>query len=432
MKILLLLLLVSVFLAGCSLLTLEELYCLPRRSEEYNNMQSLIDEAMESLTYCAPVSGEHRQSVQTADLDGDGVNEYLLFAKDESENPLKILIYSQVASGYVLMETIEGYGFAFDFVDYVQMDDKPGLEIVVGRQVSEELPRAVSVYRFSSGYAKQLLSTGYSGIACEDLNGDGMAELMLLTAGVSERGNGMAVLYTYSNDAMQRTYVSYISRPITYFQQVTAGMLQDGSPAVFVTSSGENFQLVLDVFAMSETELVNLTEGALIPSVRNYLIFPEDIDEDGVVEVPQPIEIAPNSEENSAEYILEWNAFDKNGVNQTKAYTYHHHAQGWYLFLRAEWIDTLAITRENDGVTFWRQDSDSGQAQALLTVYTLTGSNREDEAFLEGKIVLFKGDSLIYAAQLGEAAEANNITEENLLNIFHAIRQEWNTEEDGE
>ena len=271
---------------------------------------------MEDLTYSAPISGDNRQSVQVVDLDGDGNNEYLLFAKDDSETPLKILIFSHVASGYVLMDTIEGYGFAFDFVQYAQIDDKPGVEIVVGRQVSADLPKSVSVYRFSSGYARQMLSTGYTGFACEDLNSDGLDDLLLFTAGKSERDNAAAVLYTFENDQLQRSMVSHLSRPISNFQQVKTGMLQDGSPAVFATSAENDQGLLLDVFVLTETGLTNLTEGTQIPLVRNYFLYPEDIDEDGVVEIPKPLQV--NTTGGREEYILQWQSLDKNAEWSTK------------------------------------------------------------------------------------------------------------------
>ena len=152
-KYIMICLVILLFLTGCGLSTVDQLYCLPKRSEAYNNLQTAIDEAMDGLAFSAPIYGDNRQNVQAADLDGDGVDEYLLFAKDNSEKPLKVLIFSQLASGYVLMDTIEGYGMAFDFVEYAQMDDRPGMEIVLGRQVSDQVARAVSVYRFTSGFA---------------------------------------------------------------------------------------------------------------------------------------------------------------------------------------------------------------------------------------------------------------------------------------
>ena len=108
LKLILPALMLALLLTGCSMPTLDELYCLPKRSNSDSNLQEVIDEAMSGLQYSAPISGSNQQTVQAADLDGDGKDEYLLFAKDTSEKPLKILIFSEIAVGYVLMDTIEG------------------------------------------------------------------------------------------------------------------------------------------------------------------------------------------------------------------------------------------------------------------------------------------------------------------------------------
>ena len=52
--------------------SVDDLYCLPKRSEAYTNLQNEIDRVMSGLEYSAPISGEHQQTVQMADLDGDG------------------------------------------------------------------------------------------------------------------------------------------------------------------------------------------------------------------------------------------------------------------------------------------------------------------------------------------------------------------------
>lgn len=431
MKLILLLLVLVLLLGGCSLMTLEELYCPPKRAQNDENLQSLIDEAMENHTYSAPISGENRQSLQKADLDGDGVDEYLLFAKDESENPLKIMIFAKVASGYVLRDTIEGYGFAFDFVQYAQMDDRDGLEIIVGRQVSDELTRSVSVYRFTSGFARQLLSTGYTGIACEDLNADGRHELVLLTAGVSERSKGVAMLYAFADGELGRSSVAYLSKPISSFQRVQSGMLEDGTHAVYVTSMGDNDSLVVDIFAIADGSLANLSKGTEVHAMRNYSVFPADIDEDGVVELPQAVLAQSVSGSDSEEYILQWFSVDAAGNRHIKAYTYHHYVSGWYLFLDEDWVSRFMIQQDTNGCVFYLRNPATGNIQKIMTILTLTDSDRESEAMTEGRIVLYKGDSIIYAADLEAIAAEYNITEEILLEIFHPIRKEWNTEESG-
>ena len=80
-KLLLLTLFAVTFFTGCNPKTIDQLYCLPKKSEEYTNLQSVIDSAMTSMEYCAPTAGEHQQNVQCADLDGDGIGEYLVFAR---------------------------------------------------------------------------------------------------------------------------------------------------------------------------------------------------------------------------------------------------------------------------------------------------------------------------------------------------------------
>ena len=72
-------LMAALLLSGCAR-TIDELYSPPKRSEEFSRLQAAIDIAMAGLNYSAPLSGEHQQAVQMADLDGDGSDEYLVFA----------------------------------------------------------------------------------------------------------------------------------------------------------------------------------------------------------------------------------------------------------------------------------------------------------------------------------------------------------------
>ena len=91
-RLFVLLLAAAMLLSGCALRTVDKMYSLPKRSDAYNDLQSVLDASMADLEFCAPLSGENQQTVQMADLDGDGVEEYLLFARGPSENPLQILI----------------------------------------------------------------------------------------------------------------------------------------------------------------------------------------------------------------------------------------------------------------------------------------------------------------------------------------------------
>ena len=131
---LVILLLSMLALSGCVFSAVDEMYQLPKRSEEYSALQQVIDSAMGNMSYCAPLSGQQRQTVQMADLDGDGIQEYILYAKGDFDVPLRILIFDKVDEEYRHIDTIECNGTGFDRIEYVQIDDNPGFEIVVGKQ----------------------------------------------------------------------------------------------------------------------------------------------------------------------------------------------------------------------------------------------------------------------------------------------------------
>ena len=137
-KVMIVIVLLAGTLCGCSIHTISELYCLPMRSEEYTGLRTAIDHIMTGREYCAPISGENQQTVQSTDLDGDGDLEYILFTKSQDDKPLQIFIFALDNEDYVLLDTIECNGTSFEQVEYVQMNDRPGVEIVVGRQVSDQ------------------------------------------------------------------------------------------------------------------------------------------------------------------------------------------------------------------------------------------------------------------------------------------------------
>lgn len=412
---------IALLLSGCTLGTIDELYCLPKRLEENENLQAIIDKAMGGLEYCAPSYGEYCQAMQTADLDGDEVDEYLVFAKDNSDKPLKILIFCQLASGYVLMDTIEGYGFGYDFVDYAQMDDKPGLELIIGRQVSEQVPRAVSVYRFTSGFSRQLLSTSYAQIATADFDGDGISEIFTLSPGISGKNYGTARLYSYSDGELHPSAEMLLSASMTGFKQMVTGALADGKNAIYVTFAATNQNLATDIFVVEDGQLAAVAMGLSSDALHNYYVYPYDMDEDGVPELPRLIPLGTQTDSYRQEYIVEWYALDSAANETVTCKTYHNLLDNWYLELTDELMEGLSVQQTDEGCIFY------AYGVPVFTIYALTDADREEQAKLPNRFVLYSGESVIYAAELAdEESDYRNI----LMQLFHPIRVDVKTERD--
>jgi len=249
------LILTALLFAGCTPLTVSEMYAIPKRSEEYAHLQSAIDMAMAGLSYSAPVSGENQQTVQMADLDGDGVEEYLVFAKGNTEKPMQILIFNQIGDGKCqISSVIESNGSAFERVEYVEIDHTPGCEIVVGRQVSDQLKGTVSVYTFRDGFAKQIMTSSYSRFLTCDIDGDDRGELVVVDSGESEFGRAVAMLYNYRSGEMERSAEVPLSCQVQDIRRISVGNLQDGPSALYI-ASGVNDSIVTDVLALKRGNL---------------------------------------------------------------------------------------------------------------------------------------------------------------------------------
>lgn len=421
---------------GCAMRTVEEMYVPPKRSEEYNHLQSAIDSAMSGLTYSAPISGENQQTVQRADLDGDGVEEYLVFAKGSSEKPLQVLVFRQKADGScALMEVIEGNGAAFEQIEYVDFDEKPGCELVIGRQVSDQVLRNVSVYTFSGGSAELLLQVGYSKFLTCDLDEDGRSELMVLRPGEGETERGMAVLYSAGNGQVERSVETELSAEPSRIRRIRTGRLEGGTPGVFVASSAEEGAIVTDIFALRNGSFTNISFSSeaetSIMTLRNFYVYAEDIDEDGVLELPGLITMKPVSKWQSSaqKFMLRWFSLDVEGRELDKLYTFHNYMGGWYMQLDSEWASRVSVDQRDGIYTFYVWDESYQEAMRLFTVYMFTGSSRDEDAVKDGRFALYRAEGVAYAAGLEEYAPLYGITEEYLLNSFRQIRQDWRTGE---
>ena len=71
---------------GFSDASVEELFTLPRMAEEYTGLTKELDDLIaQGYEYASPTGGRNIQSVQMADLDGDGQQEALAFFRMSSD-----------------------------------------------------------------------------------------------------------------------------------------------------------------------------------------------------------------------------------------------------------------------------------------------------------------------------------------------------------
>lgn len=436
--------LLAALLTGCSMprLTLnsEDLYSLPTLPAQYTELNTLLNEILEGgAEYAAPTSGANIQAVQLVDLDGDGQEEAVAFFRNSSEErPLKIYIFTESGDSYQQTCLIEGNGTGIYSIAYTDLDGDGKTELLVGWTVTTE-PRVLEVYALGPDGAETLVRSDYVKYATADLDGDQRQELVVLHA--DAEGDGVADYYSWQEDgsltSQSSARLSVTMAELNQQGRVTQGTLQEEIPALFVTGVTESARAVTDILAVRNGELANLVisdvtgvSGEIAPFSS---LYPTDINNDGLTEVPFPEEIYVRGGEEGLSYQrVDWYAYDHRGRAHLTLQTYHNVEDGWYLRLPEAWVDDIWASRttmtDEATVTFFVVDGD-GAAEPFLRITAITGSNRETRAVRSGRFLLGRLSEVIYTGELLEANESwqHGMTADEVREAFSVITAEWTT-----
>ena len=430
-------LLLTLVLSGCFVKTVDELYTLPKHSDEYNDLQNAIDGLMaQGAAYSAPVSGANQQSVQLADLDGDGQDEAIVFLKTGGDKPLGAYIFDLIDGAYQNIAVIEGGGTAFASAEYVQLDNEGGVEILIGRKLSDQVIQTLGVYSLSDGHIVELMNANYSEYTLADLDGDGNKDIFLIRFD-AEQAQGVAELYRFRDGQMAREPEAQLTAGVQSVRRIVAGDLTRNVPAVFTAGVYPEEGIVTDVFAFRGGSFQNVTladEDRAVQTVRNYYVYATDIDTDGLIELPELVPLARTENSDDGDSLIQWYNLDLAGNRTVKQTTYHNFSAGWYLKLPEEWAGHLTVAR-GDEVSGVRGTAFSGylyspeHSEPIFTIYAFTGEDRNQLAAADGRFVLSKKGDVTYAASFGTDRRAKGLTEEDLKAMFNYIHIDWNSGE---
>lgn len=413
-------------LSGCYSGNIDQYFSLPMASEEYRQLQSLIDEELASGSeYAAPIHGSYRQSVQLSDVDGDGADEALAFFRDAAKNP-KINIYDSENGEYRLALSISGEGSSIGRIDYADLTGDGQKELLVSWQISSGLS-VLGVYSLADWSGDVLLSTDSAEFVTGDINRDGCDELLNLRAANST--TYLVDQYTFPLGQEPQATSAALSAGISALQRLRMVTLAGDAPALLAESTLTTGDLVSDLFVCRDGSLINLTMNRttqISETCRSYsLVYAQDIDGDGSTEIPHPQQLYSRGDE--VFWSIAWFRYDASGRASTIMTTYHCVTDNWYLVLPSGWDVGLTVRRDDSvsgerAVILSRLRSD-GSLEDYVAIYAITGENRYERARLDNRFLLQEEGTTVYAAKILDGK-----TDENTIRSrFHVIYTDWSS-----
>jgi len=314
-------------ISGCFPSGAEDLYSLPEISDTYQNLQDAVDDVLrEGAEYSSPAAGSHRQAVQLEDLDGDGVQEAVAFFRmSEGKAPMTVCVFQASADAeYTEVFRLSGEGTGFDKVAYADMDGDGLREILVGLQLGGEL-KLLTVCSPKQFQPVVLLSADYTDYLVSDFTGDDLADVSLIRMNAGAVG-GEAELFTVAEDGEVISSRAVLSANAESLSRLRSTALLRGERGVLAESAFTG-GIVTDIFAWQNGRLANLTlteeSGISEDTTRSYAVYANDLNDDGVVEVPHPVAMASQSD-STVYYRLNWTAYGAYGQQTQVMTTYHN------------------------------------------------------------------------------------------------------------
>ncbi|MBR5534587.1 MAG: hypothetical protein IKU62_07050 [Ruminiclostridium sp.] len=438
-------------LSGCVFSSVEEMYALPKSSEAYVNLQAKINTEKGNAEYIAPRSGENRQTIQLVDVDGDGTQEAVAFFRDaQAEAPLKIVIFRQDDQGeYQPWARIEGVGAEIESIDYLELCEPAGCEILVSWQVNASVRDLVG-YAVKDGQPVEILRSGCDDYLAADLDQDGQEELILAQSGGDTQAGWEIEYYDGMEGRMERLSATPLSLGATEINTWTAGVLADEIPALFVTSTFGEEDLITDIFCLGNAGLKNIAlRGGSHQSkdIFHYYagVHPADMNGDGITEVPVAQSIPAYGTSTAKEFWwLHWMAYQSDGTS-TQVLTTYHSGDGWYLEIPDDWTGAFSMCRQENsatgvrnvlfarGVELAEEEEDEGedeenlanaQPQVFLTISTLMGADRGELAQLGNRFTLASDSTTIFAGEFFDGWDCG-LDEDTLRQRFHQNAGTW-------
>ena len=431
------------FLSGCMQfeLSVENLMRPPTLTQEQLEISTALERAVgdSDIKYKYPETGENRSSFVFYDIDGDETKEALVFYQAESRGSatwVNILDYRN--DGWVSLFDIAAPNgeTEVDFISFQPLLSDSD-SIVIGWADEYMNGKCAVVYEYDGSSLNEVFSQEYDHLAFTDLNSDSSLDMVAILSDPFYEETSIAFVtrkidisgYT----TLQKTSELELPYYSAEFISVQSGQIDRATTALFIDSmvntSRSQSMLVSQALTAYGDDLVNLLDGGETSlsamTLRSTSAICQDINEDGIIEVPTVSPLPGYEEEEEQLYLTTYNQLGVGRSWQQVSHWVINEDHRYQLRFPEEWLGAVTIVsqQESNEWSFIRYNGtleDTSSLLLRLKVYSAKDYHDkfESEYFdLLGQQGLFE-----YYAHIPESDDALAISAEELTELFQFIQ----------
>ncbi|WP_407724066.1 hypothetical protein [Ruminococcus sp. JL13D9] len=420
----------TALLCGCNIadLSFEESLRPPRTMGDEAEIEKLISKtAGSNYTLKYPKSGSYRSAIIMNDLNGDGVDEAIAFfkGKDETAGVHMLLMYDQdgewKTSGDYVTETTD-----VDCVDFADIDENNGLEIIVGYTTYTPNVNFLACYTYSNGVTDTIQAgQNYSSFYCGNLDNNGKSEIITLSL-FSAENQAKASMLSYSKEKKQIFVKASAPMDPNVVKIKSIGMSDfDGSvKGVVVDGSFASEELVTQVIYYNQTLAVLRNplykEKQKNPTTRTVGVLSTDFDGDSKLEIPMAEKLPFHGEDMALTVAdkISWCSF--NPANETltvKSVVAENRKCGFSVKQPSKWVDRsyTAINDENSMKLYEWVNNALGEELFEVKAFDVSAW---DKGKIDGFTLIYRDNRYAYAFTNPQGKSPMKLTDDEIKTAF--------------
>lgn len=396
-------LIICCFFSGCNIniSSVDVLMRPPKLSGENSLLQQTFESTIgdsDSIVMKTPVSGDNRSSYLLYDLDNDSVREALVLYSDPIKDDfVYVTVFKFTNSKWSFVSTIKGRSSEIYSVDFADINGDGRFEILMSW--SQVIPgdsftpvsmgstgeKLLTIYSYDGSSTTLLKNEAYSKLLVEDIDNDSADELFILNISLTNQEKvtlGRIIAFDKEYSIEQELNFQLTGMLDVYNIVCDSYLLNDEAHTrVYVDGAISESGVITEIIDINHADLSislpfyesNISAQPL--TLRDIRIFSQDVDNDGIIEVPVienlpgGIKLSVNDSEKTALNLTVWSEIDNNQIIVDSKCLLNS-TFGYMFVYPDDWFGTITAVynEKNATITFYSIDTNETLTSPLFSI----------------------------------------------------------------
>jgi len=421
-------------ISGCNFSStkVDEMLNAPKPSGDLYNIQTALEKYVGgSVDLRYPRSGEYRSAFVLQDLDKDGTDEAFAFystKNDDNTTLMHINMINYIDGKWVSSSDIQMQSSGVDCIKFNDLDGDGIMEIVVGWNKYSTLDHQLTVFSMNSGKLIQRMLENYSAFSLCDINNDSITEIITVYLNTVEESS-MAKAFVLDKSGVVDRGSCMLDGTVSSYNEPVVSKLSTGQTAVYIDATKGTAGMITELIYWKNDGITSPFYDAItnenITTQRTSTTCSTDFDGDGTLDIPfmEALPSVASTSDSDKAYMTYWKEYDGRTFSNV-AVTVMNYVDGYYLEIPSDWVDKFTLVRKLDSKQriFYRWNRKTKSVcEELLRIQVFTINDWENtKANYDNFLEVARDQTYVYVMKLGDSSVLT-LDQQTITNGFHLL-----------